>query len=90
MSGPLEKAYDEHIAPLMSQIIALCKEHHINMCASFQLDHNEEQGCAMHCTTLLQGKDADSRIRNMGNAAYPSRSSVLAMTVFRTKETSDV
>lgn len=39
MSTKREAAYDEHISPLMTQVIALCKEHKIPLLASFDLAH---------------------------------------------------
>lgn len=44
-----EEAYDELISPLMSQIIAICKEHKIPCLANFSLD--AESG--LQCTTTL-------------------------------------
>jgi hypothetical protein len=35
-----EEVYDEEIAPLMTQIIAICKEHKINTHATFLLDED--------------------------------------------------
>ncbi len=37
-----EQAHDEKISPLMTQIIAICKEHQIPFVASFQLDDNPD------------------------------------------------
>lgn len=43
-----EEVYDDVISPLMSQIIATCKEHKIAMVASFGLDSE-----GLVCTSLL-------------------------------------
>lgn len=43
----LERVYDEKIAPLMDQIIAVCKEHEMPVVASFQY------GAEDLCTTFL-------------------------------------
>ncbi|EAM3159465.1 hypothetical protein NJB71_001253 [Salmonella enterica] len=48
----LESVYDEKINPLMQQIIAICKEHHMPMVASFAYEHCEEKGRCC-CTTTL-------------------------------------
>lgn len=48
----LESVYDERIAPLMSQIIAVCKEHKLPMLATFQYQRTEENGEGF-CTTSL-------------------------------------
>jgi hypothetical protein len=49
----VEAAYDEHIHPLMAQIIALCKEHGIPMLASFQLTGKQAESAEMMCSTAL-------------------------------------
>lgn len=52
----LEPIYDAQIAPLMTQIIAICKGHGMPMLATFAFrrDDNEEYDC---CTTLLGDKN---------------------------------
>ena len=47
-----EAVYDEHIAPLMTRIIALCKEHRIPLAATFQYGNDEEDGPLMVTTTI--------------------------------------
>ena len=49
-----EKIYDEKIAPLMTQIIEICKEHKLPMFATFQYDKYD------FCTTVHRGKDYKS------------------------------
>lgn len=51
-----EAIYDEKIAPLMTQIIAICNEHHIPMLATFQykLDGGGDGGL---CTTALLSEE---------------------------------
>jgi hypothetical protein len=44
--GPKERAYDEKIAPLVTEILALCKEHGIALTATFFLDG--ETTCSTH------------------------------------------
>lgn len=56
--APKEDAYDENIAPLMTQIIAMCKEHKIPVVASFGLD-KDENGEHLLCTTALASDDYD-------------------------------
>ena len=46
-----EQAYDEKINPLMTQIIADCKEHGIAMLATFAIPTPEDDGLC--CTTHL-------------------------------------
>ena len=55
MTAPKEPVYDEHISPLMTQIIELCKKHHIHMAAQFSLGHDEEHGSTLFCTTVITG-----------------------------------
>jgi hypothetical protein len=47
----LEDIYDTKIAPIMTQIIALCKEHQLSMIASFAYRHDAEG--YDYCTTYL-------------------------------------
>jgi len=56
----LEEVYDERISPLMSEIIAICKEHKMPMVATFQyavLDDGSETPGPNWCTTVLQWAD---------------------------------
>jgi hypothetical protein len=46
-----EQTYDERIAPLMTQIIAVCQEHGIAMLASFCIPTPEDAD--LQCTTHL-------------------------------------
>jgi hypothetical protein len=56
-----EPIYDAQIAPLMTQIIAICKEHGIPMAATFRLNDGEpgaeeddvEDGGPLRCTTFI-------------------------------------
>lgn len=47
----LEDVYDAQIAPLMAQIIAVCKEHNLPMVASFAYACLEER--TSFCSTVL-------------------------------------
>jgi hypothetical protein len=44
--GPKERAYDEKISPLVTEILKLCKEHGIALTATFFLDG--ETTCSTH------------------------------------------
>lgn len=48
-----EEIYDEKISPLMTQIIAICKEHKIANVCSFSLDLEE----GLVCTTAMTEAD---------------------------------
>jgi len=50
-----EQAYDSRISPLMTQIIAICKENKIAMLATFSVPSEEDDGCV--CTTALLDED---------------------------------
>lgn len=50
-----ENIYDEHISPLMTKIIEICKEHKIANVCSFDLgpDDDDEDGAHLACTTVM-------------------------------------
>jgi hypothetical protein len=49
-----EQIYDERIAPLMAQVIAICKEAGIPMVATFQLDNSDDP---LMCSTVIPGEN---------------------------------
>lgn len=59
MATPKEDAYDALIHPLMRQIADLCREHKINMIATFALDVDAADGEVLYCTTADQTHDPD-------------------------------
>lgn len=50
-SFELEAVYDEKVAPLMTQIIAICREHNMPMFASFAYKANADG--VDFCTTMI-------------------------------------
>lgn len=54
-----EDIYDNEIAPLMSQIIEICRREKIPMMASLEYRHSDDTGDGEHlcCTTHLPGPD---------------------------------
>jgi len=52
-----EEIYDNQIAPLMSQIIAICKEHKIANICTFALPSDEDEG--LQCTTVMLDDEFD-------------------------------
>lgn len=52
-----EAVYDEKISPLMTQIIAICKEHDIPMVASFQYNDDRPDGEPQRCTTIILNQE---------------------------------
>lgn len=79
-----EAAYDEFISPLMTQIIALCKEHQIPMVAQFQLDDKEgEEDNPLYCTTSILNdawKPAD-RMKELARHAARRPAAFMAVTI---------
>ena len=77
--GPRERVYDEHIEPLIGQVIALCKEHKIPTLMSFELDEHPENG-PLHCTTALIGgayKTSDGRLSTACDIIYHGAATLL-------------
>jgi hypothetical protein len=77
-----EAVYDAEISPLMSRIIAICKEHEIPCVASFQYVDDVERGPG-HCTTALvnEARGDSLFIRKVATAARPEKPFVLAETI---------
>lgn len=65
-----EAIYDATISPLMSQIIALCKQHDIPMVASFDLDddRDDRDRMGLKCTTAILPKNASKLLRRAHDA----------------------
>jgi hypothetical protein len=80
--GPMERAYDDEIAPLMKQIIAACKRAGIPMIAQFQLDE-KDNGEPLYCTTNIVpafGAVASDHIKGLANRLRPPGPVCLAET----------
>lgn len=87
MSAPKEPFYDERISPLMTQIIALCKEAKINMAAQFSLGHDEDEDSTLFCTTVLHDLDANDekgveRMQKLRREMYPPHPGFAAFTIY--------
>lgn len=86
---PKECAYDAEISPLMSKIIALCKQHKINMAAQFALDvggdNDDHKDHVLYCTTVLDVDQEDTegieRIAAIRRVMYPPRRDFFAFTI---------
>ena len=83
-NGPKEQAYDAHIAPLMTQIIDLCREHKINAFATFALDRTDEDAL-LKCTTALPVDEADEEgcdlVDQLRLIARPPAATLVAFTI---------
>lgn len=76
-----EDVYDNQISPLMTQIIAICKEHNVPMVAQFQFRNDEEEGPGLCTTTLPIEGFACEKIRRIGAAMQPERPICIAETI---------
>jgi hypothetical protein len=82
----LEAVYDEQIAPLMTKVIAVCKEHGIPMFASFayaRRDDGSEEGETAFCTTSLPcaGRPVEALAEAARLVYRNTHPSVLAFTI---------
>jgi hypothetical protein len=57
MAQGKEKIYDEYIAPLMAEIIEICRRHKIAMIADFGLEGQTDEDSDLHCVTALLSDD---------------------------------
>lgn len=80
--GPRERAYDELIAPLMTQIIEVCKDHDIPVASQFELDAGDD-GEPIYCTTLITKPEHSEHIRQIGRDMRPKRPQLFAFTITR-------
>lgn len=74
-----EQAYDERIAPLMAQIIDICKERQIPLVASFQYA-NDEEGPAYCTTVIITGTRPSVTMRRLASEMRPNQEFALAET----------
>lgn len=80
----LEDVYDEEIAPLMSRIIEICKEHKLPMFATFlYLNDPDESGDDALCTTnlMFEERPIPEKLLGLIKIVSPSRGSPLRMRV---------
>jgi hypothetical protein len=82
MSDNREKIYDEQIAPLMTEIIKIAKQHDIPMVASFQLDDVD-----LLCSTVIVPEGALPTMYRLANIINGGGCSILAVTVVRKEDT---
>lgn len=76
-----EDIYDEQISPLMAQIISICKEHKIPMCATFQYSDDEGDNGPGYCTTTLPFEGiASDRMKQIAQVMQPQRPICIAET----------
>lgn len=63
----MEAIYDKRIAPLMEEIIAICREYQIPVVASYQLNGEEDP---LLCTTAQCLEEAHPKLRSALNVLY--------------------
>ncbi|MCA8313221.1 hypothetical protein LGN43_02915 [Burkholderia multivorans] len=66
-----EQIYDEQISPLMTQIIAICKEHRIPIVASFFTPGDDDHELAVTTALLGNGFEAPVNFTNALRALRP-------------------
>ena len=77
-----EDIYDNEIAPLMKDIIAICKKHEIPMLCSFTYEYCEDKGVGT-CETLV-GNDGERHNEKLISALKEIRkndSCITAVTI---------
>lgn len=63
-----EAIYDAEIAPLMTQIVAVCRRADIPIVASFQLDDDRPDGSGLFCSTLITDETTAMSLRRAAAA----------------------
>jgi len=91
-----EEIYDAEISPLMTQIIAVCKEHDIPLLFSCQLNDDrvgdsdsDGEGEALgpfFCTTRLLPKNSAYKLQQAGRALDPDEPSAWAAYAITTDD----
>ncbi len=77
-----EEIYDAQIAPLMGQILEICKTNKIPMLADFDLSSEDDEG--LKCTSFLleeSWEPADAMVQAMNLLRPRTQRSPLMMTV---------
>ena len=62
-----EKIYDDKIAPLMKEVIKICKEEGINALAQFYLAEETDDASDLHCTTYIPGENEHNNLKDALN-----------------------
>ena len=70
----LEEIYDEQIAPLMTQIIAICAKHKLPIAATFEYATDD------FCTTTMGFDRASERMQGFIEKMKPRQHHTLAVT----------
>jgi hypothetical protein len=76
-----EPIYDEQIAPLMTEIIRIAKEHEIPMLASFQLSDGDEEDGPLMCSTFIPQPGCTEKLHRATEELFRSEGFFAAVTV---------
>lgn len=78
-----ESVCDKQVSPLMTKIIAICKEHKMPIVCSVQYCDTEESGVGSCTTTITKfdGRTENDRMRRLNIAMQPERPFALAETI---------
>lgn len=88
-SFDLEDVYDEEIAPLMAQILEICKRERLPMVASFAYARDEESGVTDFCSSYLEWPGRESKALSRAFGAIRSGSPQLFAFAISTSEAAD-
>lgn len=77
--GPRERAYDEHMAPLIDKLIALSREHSIPLIVDAELDARDGDD-RRYCTTIVGEHKARSR-KDAALCLQPGRATSLGVVI---------
>jgi hypothetical protein len=76
-----EAAYDAEVAPLMAEVIRVCKAHGIPVFASFQIDDGKDEEESRFCTTAILKKGDAPALHKAYAAVYCREPQFVALTV---------
>lgn len=80
----LERVYDKKIAPLMTKIIDICKEHKLPMFATFLcMNDPDDSGDDLVCTTnlMFEERPIPDKLLTLINVVSPPRRPSMRMRV---------
>jgi len=77
-----EAVYDEKIAPLMKQIIDICKAHKVPVVASFDLSDEEHEGFRCSTYTGVPRDEMPETFEEVIKLLYPPKPQLYAFTIF--------
>jgi hypothetical protein len=77
-----ESIHDEQIAPLMREVIRICKAHDIRCFASFRIDDGaEHEDDQRYCTTNIPSTLGSVLLDRVCDEVYTRRQPLMAFTI---------